>query len=194
MKNLFKISLIFLVASLLFSSCGSISFTKRHYKNGYYIVSNKSRASSLDKKEKENLLQSEIIELSGNQQEFAEQKNTGDNSNEIPSVDDNIVVKEAAKKHDSKILQQFAKFIPQAENNNIQDKAKQIKRSYFEPRKFNSCSTNDEGLSVLWVLILVLLIIWIIGLASGGFGLGGLINVLLVIALILLILWLLRVI
>jgi hypothetical protein len=66
--------------------------------------------------------------------------------------------------------------------------------SYVKERMINKPNTtanNDDGLSVLWVVVLVLLILWAVGL--WGFGLGGLINVLLVIALILLILWLLQV-
>jgi len=61
--------------------------------------------------------------------------------------------------------------------------------------KSNTTSLNreHEGLSLFWIVILILLILWAIGLASGGFGIGGLINVLLVIALVLLILWLLEV-
>jgi hypothetical protein len=57
--------------------------------------------------------------------------------------------------------------------------------------KPNTTANNDDGLSVLWVVVLVLLILWAVGL--WGFNLGGLINILLVIALILLILWLLQV-
>jgi len=53
-----------------------------------------------------------------------------------------------------------------------------------------SYNTDGHGLSFFWIVILVVLIIWALGL---GFGLGGLINVLLVIALVLLILWLLEV-
>jgi hypothetical protein len=59
--------------------------------------------------------------------------------------------------------------------------------------KSNAPATDDE-LSLLWIVILVLLIVWAAGLIGGGWGLGGLINILLVIALVLLILWLLRVI
>ena len=61
--------------------------------------------------------------------------------------------------------------------------------------KANTTSYNDngDGLSLFWLVILILLIIWAIGLASGGFGLGGLINLLLLVALVLLILWLLHV-
>lgn len=50
------------------------------------------------------------------------------------------------------------------------------------------------ALSLLWIVIVVLLILWLLGLLAGGWGLGGLINLLLVVALILLILWLLRII
>jgi hypothetical protein len=52
----------------------------------------------------------------------------------------------------------------------------------------------EGALSLIWIVILVLLILWALGLLAGGWGLGGLINILLVIALILLILWLLRII
>jgi Family of unknown function (DUF5670) len=75
-----------------------------------------------------------------------------------------------------------------------------IKRttSFVMNRLTNKANTtsyrdNGNGLSLFWVVILIILILWAIGLAAGGFGLGGLINVLLVIALILLILWLLQI-
>jgi hypothetical protein len=54
--------------------------------------------------------------------------------------------------------------------------------------------SNNAALSLIWIVILVLIILWILGLISGGWGMGAFINVLLVIALILLILWLLRII
>jgi Family of unknown function (DUF5670) len=57
----------------------------------------------------------------------------------------------------------------------------------------DSSGAARDGLSLLWIVIVVILILWLIGLIAGGFGLGGLINILLIIALILLILWLLRV-
>jgi hypothetical protein len=55
-------------------------------------------------------------------------------------------------------------------------------------------ASDRDGLSLFWIVILVILILWAIGFLGGGFGLGGLINLLLVVALILLILWLLRII
>jgi hypothetical protein len=51
----------------------------------------------------------------------------------------------------------------------------------------------DEALSLFWIVILILLILWAVGVISGGWGLGGVIYILLIIALVLLILWLLRI-
>jgi hypothetical protein len=86
-------------------------------------------------------------------------------------------------------------------NNNIilkETKKNKINKavSLLKPRlanKANTASYDVDGLSLFWIVILILLILWAIGLASGGFGIGGLINVLLVIALVLLILWLLQI-
>ena len=58
-------------------------------------------------------------------------------------------------------------------------------------KKFvNSQQTERDGLSLFWIIILVILILWALGF---GFGVGDIIHVLLVIALVLLILWLLRI-
>lgn len=59
--------------------------------------------------------------------------------------------------------------------------------------KSGSGATSADALSLFWIVILVLLVLWAAGLISGGWGLGWVINVLLVIALVLLILWLLRI-
>jgi hypothetical protein len=61
----------------------------------------------------------------------------------------------------------------------------QVNSSLFSPPV-----TSD--LSLLWIVIIILLVLWALGLIAGNFG--GLIHLLLVIALILLILWLLRII
>ena len=60
-------------------------------------------------------------------------------------------------------------------------------------KKVGNAARESDGLSLFWIIILVILILWALGLLSGGWGLGGFINILLIIALILLILWLLRV-
>jgi cobalamin biosynthesis Mg chelatase CobN len=58
----------------------------------------------------------------------------------------------------------------------------------------NSARDSEGGLSLFGLVILILVILWLVAVLSGGWGLGGLIHVLLIIALILLILWLLRII
>jgi hypothetical protein len=64
---------------------------------------------------------------------------------------------------------------------------KQLKSSLFP-----SPNPVTSDLSLLWIVIIVLIVLWALGLIAGNFG--GLIHLLLVIALILLILWLLRII
>ncbi len=64
---------------------------------------------------------------------------------------------------------------------------KQLKSSLFP---LPNPVTSD--LSMLWIVIIVLIVLWALGLIAGNFG--GLIHLLLLIALILLILWLLRII
>ncbi|MDH4471143.1 MAG: DUF5670 family protein [Fluviicola sp.] len=58
----------------------------------------------------------------------------------------------------------------------------------------NSARNSEGGLSLFGLVILILVILWLVAVLSGGWGLGGLIHVLLIVALILLILWLLRII
>jgi hypothetical protein len=62
-----------------------------------------------------------------------------------------------------------------------------------KPLTHLSTGNGDEARSLFWIVILVLLILWALGIISGSFGLGILFNLLLLIALILLILWLLRI-
>ncbi len=68
------------------------------------------------------------------------------------------------------------------------------KLSLKSMKKSTPAPIVGEALSLLWIVILVLVILWLLGFITGGFGLGGLIHLLLLIALILLILWLLRII
>ena len=78
------------------------------------------------------------------------------------------------------------------------DKAVPVELSFKKPIKSierilnqNMNAGDDDGLSLFWIVILVLLILFIFGAVDGS--LGGLIYILLVVALVLLILWLLKV-
>jgi hypothetical protein len=70
----------------------------------------------------------------------------------------------------------------------ILEKAENVKE------KISPSASSDDALSLLWIVIVIILILWLLGFALGGLGLGGAIHILLVIALILLILWLLGII
>jgi cytoskeletal protein RodZ len=63
----------------------------------------------------------------------------------------------------------------------------------LDNQKMKARASSGEALSLFWIVILILLLLWAIGVISGGWGLGGVIYILLIIALILLILWLLRI-
>lgn len=57
----------------------------------------------------------------------------------------------------------------------------------------SEAAAQDEALSLLWIVIVVVLIVYILGIIMDGFGLGELIHILGVVILALLILWLLRI-
>lgn len=106
-------------------------------------------------------------------------------NNEIVANNDKSLHKTISKRNIKQALEQNSRI--------IEYPVTQSKHSLFEKNKIGSSASDKDGLSLFWVVILVLLILWALGFLTGGFGLGGLINLLLVIALILLILWLLRI-
>lgn len=75
---------------------------------------------------------------------------------------------------------------------NVHQSISKITKSNFDLKNISSPEPREDGLSLLWIIIVVILILWALGLI-GGYG-GSLIHLLLVIALILLILWLLGII
>jgi hypothetical protein len=178
------------------SSCGTNgSITKRHYTKGYHIAHNKGKHKVCYRKERHIKL---LIKKQMNQlvlipsKEIVKENNSNNAEVVNPITDKSTLMASSSKKpvvnkehRTSKNLLKSAptfKIFPSKEN----------KRSFFSKRSM--VASGGDGLSLLWIVILVLLILWALGLISGGFGLGGFINILLVIALILLILWLLRII
>ncbi len=195
MKNLFTYVIIFIGAGILFSSCSNImnvSFTKRLYRNGYYVEhSNKRQALKQKERETVYLVKPDLV--SPQQIKTTVEKNIvlkTDNINEIKqsnSSNNNSVDKKQAyhksgieKAATSNSLAVDSKF-------NSPVKVQKNKSTFEKILK----SPSDNPHSLLAVLIAILLIIWLVGILSGGWGMGGLIHILLVIAVILLIIWLL---
>lgn len=184
MKKLYTYTTLCLIAILLMPSCRSkMGMTKRHYMKGYYVSHTKANNKTLatkaqtkhmeaDKMTSVNVLSTKAKEITLNDQVNTQPKE---------SIMASAFPKESKSTYsESKVNYKSVAINPQV---------KQLKQALS---KSNSGSRED-GLSLFWIIILVILILWLLGFLAGGLGLGGFINILLIIALILLILWLLRV-
>jgi uncharacterized protein (DUF427 family) len=191
MKKLITLTIIGVLASIVFSSCGSkMSLTKRHYNKGYHFAHSNSKRSLPKSDVEEKLVENKTNKQLYSARNFSTQVSVKENSDKIAVKNDNGVFASNDKKTGSEKTKQSV-------NHNIKFKAisadkpvTQIKQSLFKINKTSSHADGD-GLSLFWIIILVLLILWALGYSLGA--LGGLIHILLVIALILFILWLLHI-
>src|SRR6185312_9721473 len=176
------------------SSCSSnVSIVKRHYRGGYYVDYSK-KAPSVNyvtaKPERKPVVTSLLSpELPGIPEQYVATNN---------QINSTLIDVPANKK------------VPFKSKHSVAN-AKQLLTQPFAVAKnatpaiqntpvfaYEGSAGYDGGeraaLSLLWIVIIVILILWLIGIIAGGWGLGGLINLLLIIAIILLVLWLLRII
>jgi Flp pilus assembly protein TadB len=170
-----------------------MSIAKRHYNKGYYVDINLNKRAVTTVKEEEKTVQSNKNKSLNFQQDWVAQNSVSRQADQNSVTEKNVIVASNEKTQKNIISKQNTKQTIKSKIKSITNPAAKIKNSLFGVDKASTCSANDDGLSIFWVVILILLILWAVGLLAGGFGMGGLINVLLVIALILLILWLLRV-
>lgn len=193
MKQVITLSAICIVLGMLLSSCSSnMSIAKRHYNNGYYISYNNGKQSVPKSKAEE------TVQTKTNKHLHPEQNKIGQNTivENLPErhiSDNNDVVASNDQKPGKTISQRMLKQELRQKIKFFEYPAVQIKQSISESKKGSSDASDEDALSLLWIVIAVILILWLVGFLTGGFGLGGLINLLLVIALVLLILWLLRI-
>jgi hypothetical protein len=183
MKKLITYISLCLIAILLMPGCRSkMGMMKRHYSKGYYVSHSQGKNKTLAAK-------AEPMQIA---------------TDEIPTV---VILKtptsnlkeQSVPTHTESIM---ASAHP-AEKGNVNPDNKTSYKSIVvnNPIKevrntisqIGMADGERDALSLFWIIILVILILWLFGFLLGGFGLGGLINLLLVIALILLILWLLRI-
>lgn len=195
-KYIYSIVLL-AISSVILSSCGTLSITKRVHNKGYHVSYTKHYADSKN----ENIAESTEKVILESESRIA------DNQTKTGSI---------TKQSESKDLQ--VQKVVQLENtpetassqySNNQIKSKSNKKSVtdlsssFKPMKVifgdndskqtiqKMAPVREGGMSMLWIVIIIVLILWLLGYLG---GLGSFIHLLLVIALILLILWLLRVI
>ena len=189
-----------LFAGMMLPSCG-ITIVKRQHTGGYYVSTNHRYHAdkgdvTIKRDENKSVAspQSTVAEVKAEESEVAEVPATIDepiNTVNAPAIEERNdeapagAVKTSSAKR-TPILSSMTEKVPLAKK--MDSTVKKVK-SKFKP----NAPAGDDELSLLWIVILVLLVLWALGLIGGGWGLGWAINVLLVIALVLLILWLLRV-
>ncbi len=193
MQKLINRLIIFIAFIFIASSCNNsrgISVTKRHYSKGNYVSVNKKQKpfvyhNPTKKISPVVITQPEIVAISkeSTKEEKGIEANVDAklNSNELQSPDrlnDMINTAESNKVKETERASNLKSLTNIKKGNNL------FHISKIQP--------NGEARSLFWLVITILLIIWLIALVSGGWGLGGLVNILLVVALILFILWLLR--
>lgn len=182
-----------MITAIILSSCGSsTSITKRRYNKGYYVSHspNKNSTKTTAKAKTQGVKADEPLKVMDSTPE--QTANISQTDKTTAPITANTT-KSAAKAKQSRAntntnstnLVPFAKSAP-AELSVLQpfksiDKAVDQKLS----------ASSDDGLSLLWIVIVVLLVLFFLGVINGS--LGGLVYILLVVALVLLILWLLRV-
>jgi len=185
MKKVISKSVLFLTILIVLSACVSTSKMKnRHYQrwgetSNYTIEENEnSEGKSIVYIEPTTSLENKILN------ESIEITSTKDKINEI-DLNENATNNSNGNIGKSKLKKTK---IDDSEFSLSDFKFKnQLKSSLFP-----SLAPASGDLSLLWIIIIILLILWALGFISGNFG--GLVHLLLVIALILLILWLLRII
>ncbi len=192
MKNLLTPAICILVC-ILFSSCGSnLSIVKRHYRSGFYVNHSKRvKTSHLPNEEEKTAEANRAITL--HTLPYPAKQNIIEGNFEQESKTRSIILVTATdnKAQHKGILHRNIQQLPAQTTGISKSPAFQNEQTFSAGGDYGS--PGRAALSLFWIVILVILILWLIGIIAGGLGLGGLINILLVIALVLLILWLLRV-
>ncbi|MFI5204254.1 MAG: lmo0937 family membrane protein [Flavobacteriales bacterium] len=192
MKKLISLSSVFIIVTVLLSSCAT-HLTKRHYSNGYHVShsENKQKVAAHNEEEKTAQHQSKKNETVVPTQPMVNNETTvavkPDVTNTVPVVANN-------QTNQSNVVSNPSTAQPLKQKTSVlKHPVSTIKKALLDRKKISRISHDGEGHSLLWIIIVVILILWAIGFLADGFGLGGLIHLLLVIALVLFILWLLRV-
>lgn len=196
MKNNFKYFSLFFCTLLLFVSCGrnySVSFTKRQYRNGYYINFSEQKSTLKAKKE----LHPKTAVNNITFQESSKSSNNNENISENNKLccADNPIMTKLNKKKENKNLILFSEKI---KNNIATSNTTGFNRSKFSPKKElrkrisslqNSNETGSLG-EVLLKIFVILLLIFLLVFINIKVGLGPLYLIFLLFILVLSALWL----
>ncbi|MHB8258664.1 MAG: DUF5670 family protein [Bacteroidia bacterium] len=173
------------VASILLTSC---SIAKRHYTSGYY-VSHSSDKQTITKMQEPTAQKKTATSLYAIQN-INEENNLdgGSKQNQVPE-NGALTASNKQEANNTKLVQPS-----RHASNKVALITVKGNSPLVSAKKTAATTASKDGLSLFWVIILILLILWALAFLTGGWGLGSLIYILLVVALVLLILWLLRII
>lgn len=199
MKRIYTLITLLLLTGILLPSCG-LTIEKRKHNKGFYVHNNRKapeakehkgvirpeEPSTLAATETETVIPDQIVS------ETTEKTAPGALTDKTPAPAVPNEVPAAKQKNRNAVphngiaqhRETKSPIEKMAERNPLKKK--------LDNQKMKARAA-DEALSLFWIVILILLILWAVGVISGGWGLGGVIYILLIIALVLLILWLLRI-
>lgn len=186
MKTFIRSISLLIILSLGLFSCKTASIMKRHYNKGYYV--SKKHKPSETKTAERTTRKTTVAPDFKPTEEFAKVS--------IPENGKDVIIRDEpfSKKAKKGLIKDGTQPIANAFNKlkDPFDGVIGMPRQLKETLKQNDVAR--DALSLLWILILILLIVYVIGLLLDFFGLGPIFHILGVIVLVLLILWLLRVI
>jgi len=197
MKNInYLITLLFSV-SLILASCSrqpAISITKRHYRPGYNVEFNPGKIDKIRSRSN-----AEISSVDAKTPIEEPRESAGEAHAEVEKAATEIGGNTTSA--DLKISDSKREVVPADGNNSVQPAAKKkgllaqsantVKRLIKKPftsgifKDHSNTTAINEGGTVFWTVIAILLVVWLIAVLTGN-TFGGLIYLLLVIALIVL--------
>lgn len=190
MNKLLRTSLVLTITLFVFSSCSNhVSLVKRHYSKGYYFAITPAVVKPQPlKNEPTKAIVSKAKPADSDNRSVQFAPNT---VTEITNRNNGIAL---VSKNPVKKFKVFSKVDSKSETSNRHRLFDESKRPFaFASVSKEETVSQDEARSLFWIVVVVLIVLWALGLISGSFGLGVIFNLLLVIALVLLLLWLLRI-
>jgi hypothetical protein len=175
----------------LFASCHTGSIMKRHYNKGYYVSKKHKPAGTYkaptEVAEKAPAIEPEVIEKIASSSESA------------PSIEPQIAQSKTETKNVTKPSKKIRNIFKEESVSSASFAPRDIMMHPFSPVKTLKAAVGDDdlardALSLIWIVIVVLLILYIVGLIFDLFGVGPVFHILGGIILVLLVLWLLRII
>lgn len=197
MKKIILLFSAFIISAIIFTSCSTtgVTLTKRHYRNGYNLEVSSAQTKPAERAQ--NVIQPETVNKPvETEPEYASTAETSEKSyikHKPFSFDQKeegtAAVQESKSVDEKKGRKNFTNTIKQVSGFT---KVANVKRAINKTFSHNADERNLGGL--IWTLAGILLVLWLISLLTGGWGLGNFLHIFLVLALILILLRLIHVI